>query len=144
MARSQETFVDAGDRELRVSSPDRVIFPATERTPAHTKLRRDRRLISRSSRRIPGVRSIARNTPAFVRPYAAAITFSFTDMFRNRRNVWNVRAMPSWLMRNGFLPPIDLPANRTSPAVGAYTPVTTLKTVVLPAPFGPMSPTSSP
>jgi DNA ligase D len=33
-----ETFVEAGDREVRVSSPDRVIFPATERTPDVTKL----------------------------------------------------------------------------------------------------------
>jgi len=30
--------VDAGGREVRVSSPDRVIFPATERTDAVTKL----------------------------------------------------------------------------------------------------------
>src|SRR3954453_7751942 len=30
--------VDAGGREVRVSSPDRVIFPATERTPELTKL----------------------------------------------------------------------------------------------------------
>jgi DNA ligase D len=32
------TVVDAGGRELRVTSPDRVIFPATERTAAVTKL----------------------------------------------------------------------------------------------------------
>jgi DNA ligase D len=39
MARSaEETFVDAGGRELRVSSADRVIFPATEQTAAVTKL----------------------------------------------------------------------------------------------------------
>jgi DNA ligase D len=30
--------VDAGGRELRVSNPDRVIFPATDRSPAITKL----------------------------------------------------------------------------------------------------------
>jgi DNA ligase D len=36
--RSGEVFVDAGGRELRVSSADRVIFPATDRTPALTKL----------------------------------------------------------------------------------------------------------
>ncbi len=35
---AKETFIDAGGRELRVSSPDRVIFPATERTPELTKL----------------------------------------------------------------------------------------------------------
>src|SRR3954464_5912982 len=33
-----EVTVDAGGRQLRVSSPDRVIFPATERTRALTKL----------------------------------------------------------------------------------------------------------
>jgi DNA ligase D len=32
------TTVDAAGREVRVSSPDRVIFPATERSPALTKL----------------------------------------------------------------------------------------------------------
>src|SRR5689334_386036 len=34
----EATIVDAGGRDLRVSSPDRVIFPQTERTPAITKL----------------------------------------------------------------------------------------------------------
>lgn len=38
MAGSEATVVEAGDRDVRVSSPDRVIFPGTERTPAITKL----------------------------------------------------------------------------------------------------------
>ena len=38
MAASDALTVDAGGREVRVSSPDRVIFPATERTPDITKL----------------------------------------------------------------------------------------------------------
>ena len=38
MAKTDATIVDAGGRELRVTSPDRVIFPATERTAALTKL----------------------------------------------------------------------------------------------------------
>ncbi|MGN6188141.1 MAG: non-homologous end-joining DNA ligase [Conexibacter sp.] len=38
MARSDAVTVEAGSRELRVSSADRVIFPATERTSAVTKL----------------------------------------------------------------------------------------------------------
>ena len=44
--------VDAGGRDLRVSSPDRVIFPATERTPEITKLR-GRRVLPRGRRRHP-------------------------------------------------------------------------------------------
>jgi DNA ligase D len=38
MAPVPETIVDAGGRDLRVSNPDRVIFPATERTAPVTKL----------------------------------------------------------------------------------------------------------
>src|SRR6476661_2628831 len=38
MTASESTTVDAGGRELRVSNPDRVIFPATERSGAVTKL----------------------------------------------------------------------------------------------------------
>src|SRR6478672_11220471 len=38
MAASDATTVDAAGREVRVSSPDRVIFPATERTGPVTKL----------------------------------------------------------------------------------------------------------
>jgi DNA ligase D len=38
MAKPEATTVDAGGREVRVSNPDRVIFPATERTPEITKL----------------------------------------------------------------------------------------------------------
>jgi DNA ligase D len=34
----RETIVDAGGRDLRVSNPDRVIFPSTERTAPVTKL----------------------------------------------------------------------------------------------------------
>src|SRR3954449_8395624 len=38
MAKSDGAMVEAGGREVRVSSPDRVIFPATERTGDITKL----------------------------------------------------------------------------------------------------------
>jgi DNA ligase D len=38
MPTTQETIVDAGGRDLRVSNPDRVIFPPTERTAPVTKL----------------------------------------------------------------------------------------------------------
>ena len=38
MAASEETTVDAGGRDLRVSNPSRVIFPATDRSGPVTKL----------------------------------------------------------------------------------------------------------
>ena len=37
MSASEATIVEAGGRDLRVSSPDRVIFPPTERTAPVTK-----------------------------------------------------------------------------------------------------------
>jgi DNA ligase D len=37
MAPSPEVMLQAGDREVRISNPDRVIFPATERTAEVTK-----------------------------------------------------------------------------------------------------------
>jgi DNA ligase D len=38
MAKAEATIVDAGGREVRVSNPSRVIFPATERSGEVTKL----------------------------------------------------------------------------------------------------------
>jgi len=38
VAVANATTVDAGGRDLRVSNPDRVMFPATDRSPAITKL----------------------------------------------------------------------------------------------------------
>ena len=38
MAKAEAVNLDAGGRDLRVSNPDRVIFPATERTAEVTKL----------------------------------------------------------------------------------------------------------
>ncbi|WGL51789.1 DNA polymerase domain-containing protein [Nocardioides sp. BP30] len=35
---AKDAYVAAGDREVRISSPDRVIYEATDRTPAITKL----------------------------------------------------------------------------------------------------------
>lgn len=37
-AKTSPVFVEAGEREVRVSSPDRVIYEATDRTPEITKL----------------------------------------------------------------------------------------------------------
>src|SRR6185437_14924587 len=65
-------------------------------------------------------------------------------MFRNRRRLWKVRATPLRAIVCCGCPAIDCPAKRTSPELGLYTPVITLKTVVLPAPFGPIRLTISP
>src|SRR5436305_13945924 len=47
-------------------------------------------------------------------------------------------------MKCGGLPVTSRPSNVIRPAVGLYTPVSMLKNVVLPAPFGPISDTTDP
>jgi hypothetical protein len=70
----------------------------------------------------------------------AVITFSRTVMSAKSRMFWNVRAAPSLVISNGFFLSIRAPSNSISPSVGQYTPVSTLNTVVLPAPLGPIRP----
>ena len=53
--------------------------------------------------------------------------------------IWKVFAMPSRLILSGGRPVISRPRKTTRPAFGAYRPETTLKSVDLPAPFGPMT-----
>ena len=38
MAKTPAALVTVGEREVRVSSPDRIIYESTDRTPAITKL----------------------------------------------------------------------------------------------------------
>jgi hypothetical protein len=53
---------------------------------------------------------------------------------------WNVRAMPHWATRCGSAGQYDWPHSSKAPESGFTSPVITLKKVVLPAPFGPISP----
>src|SRR5699024_598676 len=48
--------------------------------------------------------------------------------------------MPALLMSSGLLPVMSLPSSTMLPSVGRYMPVSMLKTVVLPAPLGPIRP----
>jgi hypothetical protein len=66
--------------------------------------------------------------------------FSRTDNRENSSSRWNVRAMPSRDRRDGFMREMSSPSSRTKPRCGGNRPVTTLNSVVLPAPFGPISP----
>ena len=57
---------------------------------------------------------------------------------------WNERAIPRRDKRTGSRRPMSCPLNETVPALGGTKPVSTLTSVVLPAPFGPMIDTCSP
>ena len=55
-------------------------------------------------------------------------------------SVWNVRRTPHRARRKSAMARMSSPKARTCPPMGRTNPLSTLKNVVLPAPFGPMSP----
>src|SRR5690242_5580472 len=65
-------------------------------------------------------------------------------MSANGRGTWYVRPMPSLLRAAGSSLVTVRPAKRTSPAPGARSPEMRPNRLVLPAPFGPTIPTTSP
>src|SRR5512134_2836948 len=74
----------------------------------------------------------------------ASSTLSSTVSFGNRLVIWKVRAMPSAVRRWLGQAVMSRPNSSTWPADAGRTPVITLKSVVLPAPFGPMIALRSP
>ncbi len=76
-------------------------------------------------------------------------TLSSTDSCPNNLMFWKVLQIPSLAMRSGVSPTSwcctpSLGLKVICPSVGLYTPVITLKTVVFPAPLGPIKPTICP
>ena len=63
---------------------------------------------------------------------------------RNGRGIWNVRATPWWQIASGVSPASSSSRKRIEPEVGTSAPDTQLNSVVLPEPFGPISPRISP
>src|SRR6266487_3327648 len=72
------------------------------------------------------------------------MTFSSTVMWMNGLSFWNVRATPSRLISSGRSRVMGQPSSSTSPASAGWNPVRRSNSVDLPAPLGPMMPTSSP
>ena len=75
---------------------------------------------------------------------AAAIRLSRTESCVNTCSVWNVRPTPRRASSSGDIPVMSSPQNSTAPDDGLIWPRMLLKSVVLPEPFGPMTPTISP
>ena len=57
---------------------------------------------------------------------------------------WKLRAMPRRVRATVPIPAMSRPLKRTEPPLGGSTPVSTLMSVDLPAPLGPMMETNSP
>ena len=67
------------------------------------------------------------------------MTLSSTLSAGNGRTIWKVRPMPRRQMRSGGKPSMRSPAKLMVPPSGANTPAIMLNSVVLPAPFGPIT-----
>jgi hypothetical protein len=74
----------------------------------------------------------------------ASITFSSTVISGKGRGIWKVRASPAANTRLGGTPAMSWPSSHTWPLLGFMNPVRQLKSVVLPAPLGPMRPPMAP
>src|SRR6266705_2675013 len=73
-----------------------------------------------------------------------ASTLSRAESWGKTRTSWNVRPTPRAQTPSGLTPTRLWPRSRMSPASGASAPAMQWKSVVLPEPFGPISPTISP
>ncbi len=78
---------------------------------------------------------------AVVRACVPTRTFSSTVMLLKTRRFWKLRAMPRSTIVCAGRPVMSSPMKRICPPLGASRPVTTLKNVDFPEPFGPISAT---
>ncbi len=78
-------------------------------------------------------------------PHPSALTSMFSRTVSRAKEwaAWNVRASPARPLRWGVHPVMSSPSSSTLPAEGKSNPVMMLTRVVLPAPLGPISPTTS-
>src|SRR5262245_34580198 len=118
------------------STAGRIALP-TRPTSSRISAARRRALASAGGRR-KGTPSSGDKRPPRVRQWSPSWTFSSTVIEPKSRMFWKVRQMPSAVRRYDASSPISRPAKRMCPASGPRAPVTRLKNVVLPAPFGPM------
>src|SRR5438093_8701360 len=104
-------------------------------SPSPTRLRTS----SASARAAAGC-----NRPAGRPNSAPMAVFSRTVMDGKDRTIWKVRPIPRRAIRYGGIPVIGASSQRMSPASGRVSPLMQLRSVVLPAPLGPMMPNTWP
>ena len=125
---------------LAVGEARRPATPASPAMPKNSIASSAAAAMRRSSPPAAGRRSIPATKPARLRTWRPTITFSRAVMWGKSFRFWKVRDRPSAAICVGGQP-VDAPRRkRTCPASGARKPESRSKSVVLPAPFGPMTP----
>ncbi len=108
--------------------------------PTRSRISRALARLPRSWRKMSRGRSKQLRMPSPTWCWGASSMFSITVMRRGCMCDWKVRARPSRAMRSGAKPSIERPSKTMWPRSGSRKPVTTLNSVVLPEPLGPMRP----
>ena len=144
--------VSVGRSPAMTSSSSRRRGPVASARATSRRLRsgsvkvaaRCRRLSNRSRRRSKAW-AWSRAAPTSRRCSSApTTTLSSTLSAGNGRTSWKVRAIPRRHTASAVNPPIGSPAKTIVPSSGAVAPAIMLNSVVLPAPFGPITANSAP
>ena len=90
------------------------------------------------------LRSSADSTPPLVWRWQPTWMFSSTERFWNSCTSWKVRTRPAAAICSGGRAVMSSPANTMRPAFGVWNPEIRLNSVVLPAPFGPITAVTPP
>ena len=101
-------------------------------------------VVRRCSAATPGRRSALAKNPLEVRQWQPTITLSSTLILANSATFWKVRPMPRAAMRWRGICSSAWPSNDTEPLLHSYSRDRQLKSVVLPAPLGPIRPAICP
>jgi hypothetical protein len=135
----------ASSSNLR-SPPERIRAGSRASRSSLTKARRSIAL----SRQARSSRATSRGAIQFgqmrspVCRWAPSITFSISVIPGNGRGIWKVRPRPCASRESGGADSTATPSSQIRPEVGFSSPAIRLKSVVFPAPLGPISPTISP
>ena len=118
--------------------------PAHRSSPTKARSSRARATVARSSAATaPGASQFHQKRSPRWRA-RASMTFSSTVIAGNGRGIWKVRPRPRPRTRWAGSPSSRSPSRVIRPSDGRRVPATRLKTVVLPAPFGPIRPVTVP
>src|SRR4051794_21398031 len=147
-AKGSSSRITRGRPASSIASSSLRLSPC-ESSPAVTTRRdaRPTRSSAQSARSSASRTRVARRQMRIVPPSAASAarrTFSRTSRSGKTFDTWKVRPMPARVRRKGGVPVMSTPSSSTRPVVGRSRPDTRLNSVVLPAPFGPITASSSP
>ena len=146
--------IGSSSRSTRLSAARSIASSSLRLSPCdsspaahHSRSVSPTRSIAQVARATASRTAVARRQILIVPPIAASAdrrTFSCADSSGKTFETWNVRPIPAFARRYGGCSVMSTPSSSMVPLVGRRRPETRLKSVVFPAPFGPITARSSP